>query len=283
MRPLAEVTPDIKKAIATERAKSQILAVYDKIEDLRSEGRSLAEAAATLKLAARTVEVDRSGRDPAGQPVADLPDAQRLLASAFSSEVGFDADPLQVQGGYIWFDVAGITPSRERSLEEVKDKVEANWREDEIAKRLKEKAQAFMDKLKGGSGFADTARSEGLKAETVTGVKRNVASPPFSANASDKLFATPKDAVASAEGGQPGEQIVFRVTDIVLPQTDMNSDQAKAMAQELNRSLSADLFSQYVAKVQNEIGVTVNRNAVNQVVSGGNANNPFNDDSDTNF
>ena len=285
IRPLAEVAPEIKKAIGAERAKSQILSVYDKIEDVRSEGHTLAEAAETLKLKARTVELDRSGHDPAGQAVADLPDPGRLLAAAFTSEVGVDADPLQVEGGYVWFEVAGVTPSRERSLEEVKDKVEANWREDEIAKRLKAKANAFMDKLKGGSAFSDTASAEGLKVETVSGLKRSAASPPFSANAVDRLFVTPKDAVASAAGEEGGDQIVFRVTDIVVPQMDANSDQTKTMAETLNRSLSQDLFGQYIAKVESEIGVTINRNAVNQVVSGGNSsgNNPFNDDSDANF
>ena len=285
IRPLAEVAPEIKKSIGTERAKSQILSVYDKIEDVRSEGHTLAEAAETLKLKARTVELDRSGHDPAGQAVADLSDPGRLLAAAFTSEIGVDADPLQVEGGYVWFEVAGVTPSRERSLEEVKDKVEASWREDEISKRLKAKADALMNKLKGGSAFSDTASAEGLKVETVSGLKRNASSPPFSANAVDRLFVTPKDAVASAAGEEGGDQIVFRVTDIVVPQMDANSDQTKTMAETLNRSLSQDLFGQYIAKVESEIGVTINRNAVNQVVSGGNTsgNNPFNDDSDANF
>jgi peptidyl-prolyl cis-trans isomerase D len=284
IRPLAEVAPEIKKSIATERAKAQILSVYDKIEDVRSEGHTLAEAASSLKLSARTVELDRSGHDPAGQPIADLPDPQRLLAAAFSTDVGVDADPLQVEGGYVWVEVAGITPSRERSLEEMKDRVEASWREDEVAKRLKAKADALIDKLKGGSAFAQTASAEGLKVETATGLKRGASSPPFSADAVDKLFVTPKDAVASAQGEQLGDQIVFRVTDIVVPQTDVNSDQAKTLAQNLSRSLSEDLFGQYVAKVESEIGVTINRSAVNQVVSGGSSgNNPFNDDSDTNF
>jgi peptidyl-prolyl cis-trans isomerase D len=270
IKPLAEVAPEIKRAIATERARSKIGPIYDKMEDTRSEGHTLAEAAATLNLPVRTVELDRSGRDPAGQPVADLPDAQRLLAAAFTTDVGFDADPLQAQGGgYIWFTVEGITPSRERTLDEVKDKVEASWREDEIAKRLQQKAEAFLGKLKGGSNFAETARAEGLKVETVNGLKRGVSSPPLSASVADKIFATPKDAVASAEAEQPGEEVVFRVTDVVLPKTDMTSDAAKTMAQELNSRLAEDLFSQYVTKVESEIGVTINRNAINQVVSGG--------------
>jgi peptidyl-prolyl cis-trans isomerase D len=281
IRPLAEVAPEIKKGIATERAKAQILSVYDKIEDVRSEGHTLAEAATTLKLAARSVEVDRSGHDPAGQPVRDLPDAQRLLATAFATDVGVDADPLKVQDGYVWYEVAGITPARDRTLDEVKDKVEASWREDEIATRLKDKAAQMLDKLKAGSSLADLAAAEGVKVETITGLKRGAASPPLSASAADKLFLTPKDGVASADAERPGDQVVFRVTDIVVPKTDMKSDEAKAISQSLTRSLSQDIFSQYIAKVESEIGVTINANAVRQVVTG-NSNN-VSDDTDINF
>ena len=68
-----------------------------------------------------------------------------------------ERDPLQVQDGYIWFDVLGITPSRERPLDEVKDQVEARWREQEIATRLDTKATEILDKLKAGSTLAETA------------------------------------------------------------------------------------------------------------------------------
>jgi peptidyl-prolyl cis-trans isomerase D len=285
IRPLAEVAPQIKKTIATERARAQILSVYDKIEDVRSEGHTLAEAAATLKLASRNVEIDRSGHDPSGLPVKDLPDTQRLLATAFSTDIGVDADPLKVEDGYVWYEVEGITPSRDRTLDEVKDRVEARWREDEIATRLKDKATQLLDKLKAGSSMAELAAAAGLKVETITGLKRGAASPPLSAAATEKLFVTPKDVAAGADAEQPGDQVVFRVTDIVVPKTDMNSQEAKTIAQALNRSLSEDVFSQYITRVQNEIGVTINRNAVNQVVTGSSSgnNNNFNDDSDVNF
>jgi peptidyl-prolyl cis-trans isomerase D len=280
IRPLAEVAPEIKKAIATQRAKKDIQSVYDKIEDVRSEGHTLAEAAATLKLAARSVELDRSGHDLSGLPVKDLPDAQRLLAAAFSTDIGVDADPLQVQDGYVWFEVEGLTPAHERALDEVKDKVEASWREDEIAKRLRDKAAQMLDKLKAGSTLAELAGADGLKVETITGLKRGAAAPPLSASANDKLFATPKDTAAITEGEQLGDQVVFRVTDIIVPKTDMNSDEVKNIAQNLNRSLTEDVFTQYITRVESEIGVTINRNAVSQVVTG-NSNVP--DDADINF
>jgi peptidyl-prolyl cis-trans isomerase D len=268
VRSLEQVAGELKQELATARAKSEIFDVYNKVEDARAEGRPLAETAANLKLEARTVEVDRSGRDPAGAPV-NIPDAQRLLASAFTTDVGVERDPLQVQDGYVWFDVVGITSSRERSLDEVKDQVEARWREQEIASRLEAKATAILDKLKAGTTLADIAAQDRLKLETLTGLKRGEASGPLSASAIAAVFRTAKDAPGKAEASEPGEQVVFRVTDIVVPSVDMASEDAKRTMETLNRGLSEALLAEYIAKLESEIGVSINQSALNQVIGGG--------------
>jgi peptidyl-prolyl cis-trans isomerase D len=268
VRPLEQVAGELKQELATARVKSEIFDVYNKIEDARAEGKSLEEAAANLKLEARTVEVDRSGRDPAGTPMK-LPDAQRLLAAAFTTDIGVERDPLQFQDGYIWYEVTGISPSRERSLDEVKDQVEARWREQEIATRLDTKATAILEKVKVGETLAQAAAADRLKVETLTGLKRGEASGPLSATGVDAVFRTAKDAAGKTEGAQPPNEVVFRVTDIVVPSLDMPSEDAKRALETLNRGLSEDILAEYIAWLESDIGVTINQSALNQVVSGG--------------
>ena len=53
----------------------------------------------------------------------------------------------------------GITPSRERNLDEVKDQVEARWRDDQITSRLRTKATDMVQKLDQGGKLADEAAS----------------------------------------------------------------------------------------------------------------------------
>jgi len=267
-RPLDQVAGELKQELATARAKNEIFDLYNKIEDARAEGKPLAEAAANLKLEARTVEIDRSGRDPAGTSVK-LPDAQRLLATAFTTDVGVERDPLQFEDGYIWYDVAGISPSRERSLDEAKDQVEARWREQEIATRLDAKATGMLDKLKTGETLAQVAAADHVKLETLGGPKGGEGSGPLSAAGVDAVFRTAKDAAGKAGGTQPGEQIVFRLTDIVVPSLDTASEEAKRAIQTLNRGLSEDILAEYIAWLEREIGFTINQSALNQVVSGG--------------
>jgi peptidyl-prolyl cis-trans isomerase D len=268
VRPFEQVAGELKQELATARAKTEIFDIFNKIEDARAEGKPLAEAAEALKLPMRTVEaIDRSGRDAAGTPVS-LPD-QRLLAGAFNTDVGVERDPLQAQDGYIWYDVTGITPSRERPLDEVKEQVEARWREQEIATRLNAKATEMLDKLKAGTPFAEVAAANNLKVESMSGIKRAQASGALSQAAVDAIFRTAKDAVGKAEAAQPAEQIVFRVTEIVVPTLDAASAETKRVVETLDRGLSEDILGEYIAKLESEIGVTINQSALNQVVGGG--------------
>jgi peptidyl-prolyl cis-trans isomerase D len=273
VRSLEQVAGELKQELGTARAKAEVLDVYNKIEDARAEGKPLAEAAAGLKLEARTFEaIDRSGRDAAGIPV-NLPDPQRLLAAAFTTDMGVERDPLQLQDGYLWYDVVGITPSRERPLDEVKEQVETRWREQEIAARLNTKATEILDKLKAGSTLAEAAAGDRLKVETASGLKRGESTGALSAAAIDAVFQTAKDAAGKAAGAQPAEQVVFRVTEIVVPTLDPAAEDAKRNVEALNRGLSEDIFAEYIARLENEIGVTINQNALNQVVSGGAGDN----------
>lgn len=269
VRSIEEVAPELKKELSLERAKADILKLYDKIEDARTDGKSLTEAAEALKLSPRTVEaIDRSGRAPSGMPIA-VPDPQRLLPAAFSAEVGAERDPLQFDGGYVWFEVLGITPSRDRPLDEVKEQVEARWREQEIAARLKAKATEILDKLKGGSTFAEVAAANQANVQTLSGIKRADTPAPLSSAAVEVIFRTPKEGVGTADAAQAAEQVVFRVTDIVVPTLDPKSEEAKKAQDTLNRAVAEDMFSEYIARLEDEIGVTINQSALNQIISGG--------------
>jgi peptidyl-prolyl cis-trans isomerase D len=266
----AEAADQLRTDLANERAKAEVVSIYDKVEDERSLSKPLAETAEKLKLEARTVEIDRSGRDPAGQPVANLPQPQRLITGAFAADIGTDNDPLQVDGGYIWFEVTGNTPERDRTLDEVKEQVEARWREDEVAKRLQAKATAFLDKVKGGTALAEAATADGLKVENRAGIKRASTTPPLSERTIDAIFRTAKGDFASAPADQPGERLVFGVTEVVPPTTDLASEESKRLRDALNNAISGDVQNEYLTLLEREIGVTINERALRQVLSGQN-------------
>jgi len=264
-----EVAPQIKREIAENRAKIEIGNLRDKFEDERAAGATLAETAKKLSLKSRTIDaVDRSGRGPDGAPIADLPKTPDAVAAAFATDVGVDNDPLQLpNGGYLWYDVTGITPARERTLDEVKEQVETRWRDDEIAKRLQAKTEDMLGKLKAGTTLAQLATESSLKVVTATDLQRGKPGGFAPAKLVEAAFKTPKGAPASAEGDQVTARFLFRVTDIVDPTLDPIAN--KTIATTLQNSYNDDLVGAYVTRLENDFGVTINQQALNQVIGGG--------------
>ncbi len=263
---------NLKKEIAVERARVKVSDLRDKMEDERGGGASVSEAAQKLGLAAVTIDaVDRSGRLPDGQLAANVPPGLDVVSQAFNSDVGVDNDPIQFNGGYVWYEVLGITPSRERPLDEVKGQVEARWRDDQITSRLRTKATEMVQKLDQGGSLADEAASAGLKVETAAGFRRDGSPPGVPASVVAAAFRTAKDGVGQVAGAAAGEWIVFRVTDITVPPVNLASDEMKKLKETLLRGLTDEQVGQYVTKIESDIGVSINE-AVFAQVTGANNN-----------
>lgn len=265
------VAAQVKKEIATERARSKVAELHNKIEDERGGGASVVEAAQKLGLTAVTIEaVDRSGRTPDGQPAGNIPRGLDVVSQAFTSSIGVDNDPIQFAGGYVWYDVLGVTPSRERNLDEVRAQVEAKWREDQISTKLRAKATDMVGKLESGGTLAGEAASIGSKVETATGFRRDASLAGVPSGVITAAFRTAKDGVGQTAGAGGSEWIVFRVTDISMPSVDVASDEIKKMKETLLRGLTDEQVAQYVTKIESEIGTTINQAAFAQVTGANN-------------
>ncbi|MDA9529110.1 MULTISPECIES: SurA N-terminal domain-containing protein [unclassified Bradyrhizobium] len=262
----ASLAGDIKREIATERARVKVADLRDKMEDERGGGSSVIDAAQKLGLTAVTIDaVDRSGRAPNGQPVANIPQGLDVVSQAFNTDVGVDNDAISFKGGYVWYDVLAITPSHDRNLDEVRDQVEARWRQDQIAARLKAKATEMVQKLEAGGKLTDEAAAVGAKVETATGFKRDDSPAGVPATVVSAAFRTAKDGVGQTAVSGGSEVIVFRVTDIVDPAVDFASDAVKKLKESLDRALTEEQVASYVNKLETDIGTTINQAAFAQV------------------
>jgi peptidyl-prolyl cis-trans isomerase D len=264
---LAEVAPQLRADLALERAKPQVGEIHDKIEDERAGGASLAEAAAKLKLPLVTYDaVDRSGRDPQGKPIANLARAADVVRAAFASDVGVDNDPIDADGGYVWYNVAGIAPAHERSLDEVKPEVEQHWRDDEIASRLKTKAADLLDKLKNGATLESVATANGLTVQKAADLKRGADNGPIPQGVVEAIFHTAKDAYGSAAGDSPTQWMVFRVVDVKTPSAQADAADATRVEQMVRQQLADDVMNQYVNWLENDLGTTINAGVLAQAL-----------------
>ncbi|MCK1453024.1 MULTISPECIES: peptidylprolyl isomerase [Bradyrhizobium] len=262
----ASVAADIKREIATERARVKVADLRDKMEDERGGGASVIDAAQKLGLTAVTIDaVDRSGRAPSGQPVSGIPQGLDVVSQAFNTDVGVDNDSISFKGGYVWYDVLAITPSRDRNLDEVRDQVEVRWRQDQIATKLKAKATEMVQKLESGGKLADEAAAIGAKVETATGFKRDDSPASVPAAIVSAAFRVAKDGVGQTAVTGGTEVIVFRVTEIIDPTVDAASDAVKKLKDSLDRAQTEEQVASYVNKLETDIGTTINQAAFAQV------------------
>jgi len=264
-----DVKPQIKQTIAETRARGSINDLRDKVEDERASGATLTETAKKFGLKAITIDaIDRSGRGPDGKPVAIMASfPKNLLTSVFSTDVGVDNEALQLpNGGSVYFDVSGVTPSHDRKLEEIKPQVEASWRDEQVSQALQKKADAMLDKLKSGTSLEQAATENGATVQKAIDLQRGKAAPNVPASVVDDVFKTAKNGTGSAVGQNDTQRYVFRVAQITDPALDASAVTVQQVKTLLQNSYSDDLVGEYLARLENEFNVSINQSAVNQVV-----------------
>jgi len=264
-QPLSAVSATLKSEIARERARRDILDLHDKIEDERAGGATLAEVAKKLGLKATTIDaVDRSGRKPDGTPIENLPGRADLLNGAFLSQPGVETDPIELrdQGGYVWYEIAAVTPSRERSFEEARELVEARWREEETGKKLAALADTIRAKVDSGESLAKAA--PGAAVERRDKLNRGVRVEGLDATAIARIFATAegKSGVYAADDGV--NQVVYRVMTVITPPFAPTPAALRALANGLHN----DLLDAYVVHLESDLGVSVNETALRSITGG---------------
>ena len=118
---------------------------------------------------------------------------------------------------------------------------------------------------KAGETFEAVAKSAGLEPQFDQEVRRLVASR-LPAPAVTRVFSVPVGSVASVAAGS--ERIVFKVNDAIVPPFDPEEQSIKALEPQLRNALTEDILAQYIARVQDELGVSINEAAVRLAVGG---------------
>ena len=270
VKPYEEVAAELKRGIALDRAKTALEDLHDKVEDQRASARPLPDIARENKLPVLSVPaIDRSGRDKAGNPVADLPEREAVLAAAFGSDVGVDNEALRTKnGGYVWFEVAGIESARDKTLAETREQVAEQWRAEEVGKRLAAKAGQLVERLNKGEAVEAVAAEAGAEAKTAADLARRSASGELSTDVVARIFSVPVGQAASADAGGAG-RAVFKVTAATVPPFVTTTQEAAAVADQMRLFLSDDLIAEYVRQAQADLGVRINQDAARRALAGG--------------
>ncbi|MEJ1159277.1 peptidylprolyl isomerase [Prosthecomicrobium sp. N25] len=265
-KPFDEVKAQLKTEIAEERAGAEILGLHDQVEDARAGGARLEEIAKRFKLTPVAAEVDKTGLQPDGTEPRGLPEPAKIVAAAFESDVGVENDTLQLgTNGFMWFEVTGITPARDRTLDEVKDDVTARWKAEQTRTGLAAKAAELVARLEKGEDIEEVARSVGTEAKTSPTLKRGEPAEGLAATVVNAAFGGPEGHVATVLADNDA-RVVLKVKDVSEVAFFGDSDSTKAEAKELAGDIQSTLLDQYVRQLRAEIPATVNQQLVSRLV-----------------
>ncbi len=269
VKPFEEVESTVRQELALDEATRLLLEVHDAYEDARAAGDSMAEAAAKQRLEVVTVEaVDRGGRTPEGTILTDLPQSNALLAEAFESEPGMENPAINIGSiGYLFYEVDGVTPARERTLDEVRDRVAADWTANEASTRLAQKAAETEKALQDGRPMAELATEMGIETQTRRGLKRSGTDADLGEAGVAAVFGVARGGTGVVPGASGDTQVVFHVTEVAHP-VDAGPDAVAGEVRErMAGNIANDLLDQLVARLQAQYPVSVDRSAMQQALS----------------
>jgi len=264
-----EVKEDLRNELALNEAAQGILAVHDRIEDSRADGMTLAEAAAKNNLKAVTVEAaDAQGNDDKGEEITGIPEKATLIGEVFKTDVGMETSPVNIgREGYAWFEVLDIVPERDRTLDEVRDRVVADWTAEQQRQALGKKAEELAERVRKGGDLAAIAAELGMVVETKAGLHRGAQDAVLSPPAVAAAFGGPVGHVANTPGVDGEGQILLKVAEVNTDATtDALSDDAQQIAA-VARVSGDDILDQMVSALQTSYGVSINRTLAEQSIT----------------
>jgi peptidyl-prolyl cis-trans isomerase D len=263
-QPYEAVKEQIRKELSLNEAANLILDVHDKYEDARAGGDSMANAAEKVKLKMVTHEaIDQTGLGQDGVAVTSIPEQQKVLAAAFQAEEGAENTPVNAEStGFIWYEVAKITPARERPLEEVRERVIADWKVATVNKNLAAKAEEIRKAVADGKSLDAVASELSLTKVTKRGLKRQVEDADIGNDGVEAAFGGGNGHVAAVANAAGDQQTILKVTEVFAPADTSTSAIEANRKKALESGLADDLLDQLVARLQETYPVKINEAAL---------------------
>ncbi|MDX8504297.1 peptidyl-prolyl cis-trans isomerase [Mesorhizobium captivum] len=266
VKPLSEVSDQIRKDLALGEASRILLDVHDSYEDTRASGASLAQAAEKLKLKVVAIDaIERTGQRPDGTIVNDLPQSADLIKAVFEAEPNQENEGLTTaDNGFVFYEVQSITPARDRTLDEVRQKVAADWTAAETDKRLDAKAEELEKRLKAGTTLDVIAGELKLEKQTKRGLKREADDADFGKEGAAAMFGVGEGGTGVIPSPTGDGQILFKVAEVFEPAGADGSSVPDDAQKSFSAGMSDDLLDQLVAQLQSQYDVRIDPSAVSQ-------------------
>ena len=262
-----KVRDELKTELADTEAFDAALVISTEIDDALSGGVSLEEAAAGQGQSVKEIPaIQRNGQDAEGAAIPDLPDQSIFLREAFSLDEGEESLIVETQAGdYFAVRVDAINAAVLRPFDEVRDEVLEAWREGEVSRLLREKAEALAARLSEAGDLAGLGTAEGVSLAKTEPLRRDdtgsdkVPTPALTAALFDAKLNEPVTAEA------PDGYIVGKLIEILEADPSGDAEGVTALREQLSAGMSQDFLAQFSAALRERYSVTVNRQLVDRL------------------
>lgn len=266
-RSFEEVRDELRDVVAGERGIDVLYDTAARIDDRLAEGFTVAEIAGALELPVQSFPaIDRSGLKPDGELVSSDPDILPYLQYAFTLRP--DEEPILMEEeqrtGFYLVQVNDIIEPELRPFETVEDEVRARWLADERNKKAGELADGALREAQVGVPLEDLAEKYRGELFDAPRILRDemLQQKVLARNIADLVFSLEIGEVGMERAATGEGYVLVEVTSITPGDPQGDPDRLAALREELEREINGDTFAQYQAGLQNDLGVTINRQLI---------------------
>ncbi|MEM7301931.1 MAG: SurA N-terminal domain-containing protein [Pseudomonadota bacterium] len=266
-KPLKEVEEDIRKALALQEAQDLLVRMQEEIEDQRAGGASLEEVAKKQNLKLRIIDaVSATGQAPDGNVISDIPESRQVLAEAFRTDVGNEANLINFgTTGYVWIDVLEITQARDRTQDEVAEKVKTDWIKAETDAAIDKLASELKERLEKGADIKTLATELKQEVKATDFLLRSSSHDDLNTSAITAGFSGTDKEVFIAPAKVDGDKLVMRATEIKSLEADAGMPEAEK--RQLNEAAGNEFMQQFVGSLREEYGSQLNQANIETALS----------------
>ena len=261
---LADVRPQIEATLRNEKAIDLVYDLVNQLEDSLGSGATLAEAAAGINLSVNMVsDIDPNGRDIDGNLMenafADLASDSQFLALGWEVDLDEISQVIaSAEDSFFILQPVDEKPARERSLEEVRTRLVADWTK--IQALAAAKAEADNGLQDNQNTLAPIAPSSAFT-RTGAGLDNEAAS-----LIADAAFAQNTGEATLVETGE--SVILVRTDEIITADAESRNSLQAQIADTLDNLVQTDLSSALVITLSEKHALEINTAGVQQLLIG---------------
>lgn len=272
-RSFDDAREELRQRLLAEKAGDLMYERANKLDGLLASGTTLDQLPDDLGLAAVEGTLDAEGRTRMGAP-APIPGApelkEALIRAAFQTPVGEPPRLTDVQtpsaGGSAYYAavVQDIVPAAPRPLDEVRDRVRADWTHDAVRRAQETRAAAVLAAVNGGQPLEDAAANAGLTVRRTPLTGRTEPAAGVPAPLLRPLFGLKAGQPAMVE--TPDGFVVAVVGDVHVPEPSADPANFARMQDSLLQSMANDSELTLATALRNRAQPQINPRLLNSIV-----------------